>query len=116
MLTFLLVSSLALALLGFGFLAVPLLVAGTIVWIVLLPIKLLFGFVFGGLFRVLFGLVGALFGLILAPLVLVVAGVAAAGAFIAALLALIVPLLPVVLLALLGWAIYRVAARPSPVL
>jgi hypothetical protein len=115
MFTFLLVSSLVLALLGFGFLAIPLLVAGAIVWIVLLPIKLLFGFVFGGLFRVVFGVLGAFFGLILAPLVLVVAGVAVAGAFVAALLALIAPLVPVALLLLLGWAIYRVASRPSPV-
>ena len=114
MFTFLLISSLVLALLGFGFLAVPLLVVGAVLWIVLLPIKLL-GFVLGGLFRVVFGLLGAIFGLILAPLVLLVAGVAVAGAFVAALLALIAPLVPVALLLLLGWAIYRVAARPSPV-
>ena len=72
MLTFLLVGSLALALLGFGFLALPLLVAGTVLWIVLLPVKLLFGLVFGGVFRVLFGVLAALFGLIVAPLVAIV--------------------------------------------
>jgi hypothetical protein len=115
MFTFLLISSLVLALLGFGFLAIPLLVVGAVVWVVLLPIKLLFGFVFGGLFRVVFGVLGTLFGLILAPLVLILAGVAVIGAFVAALAALIIPLVPVALLLLLGWGIYRGAARPSPV-
>ncbi len=116
MFTFLLVSSLILALLGFGFLAVPLLVVGGILWLVMLPIKLLFGFVFGGLFRVVFGVVGAILGLVLAPLVLIVAGIALVGAFLVALVALVTPLVPVALLLLLGWAIYRVAIRPTPAL
>jgi len=116
MFTFLLASSLALALLGFGFLAIPLLVVGGVIWLVLLPIKLLLGFVFGGLFRVVFGVLGTLLGLILAPLLLIVAGVAVVGAFIAALIALITPLVPVALLLLLGWGIYRVSARPRAVL
>jgi hypothetical protein len=116
MVTFLLVSALILAFLGFGFLAVPLLVVGGIFWLVTLPIRLMFGFVFGGLFRVFFGVLGALLGLILAPLVLVVVGVALVGAFVAALIALLTPLIPVVLLLLLGWGIYRVAIRPSPAL
>jgi hypothetical protein len=116
MFTFLLVGSLILVLLGFGALAVPLLVVGGIVWLVMLPIKLLFGFVFGGLFRVVFGVVGAILGLVLAPLVLVVAGIALVGAFLVALVALLTPLIPVVLLLLLGWGIYRVAIRPTPAL
>ena len=113
MLTFLLVSSLALAFLGFGFLALPLIVVFGLIWLITLPIRLLFGFVFGGLFRVLFGLLGGLLGLILGPIVMVVVGVALVGAFIAALVALLTPLIPVVLLLLLGWAIYKASSRPQ---
>ena len=116
MLTFLLVSSLALAVLGFSALALPLFVVGGAIWLILLPIKLLFGFVFGGLFRAVFGLLGGLLGLIVAPLVMIVVGVALLGAFLAALVALVTPLIPVVLLFFLGWGIYRITIRPSPVL
>jgi hypothetical protein len=111
MFSFLLVSALVLALLGFGFVALPLLLVGGVIWLVMLPIRLLFGFVFGGLFRVFFGLLGGLLSLILVPLVMVVAAVALVGAFIAAIVALLAPLVPVLLLALLGWAIYKVSCR-----
>ena len=111
MLTFLLVSSLVLALFGFGLFALPLLIVGGVLWLVMLPIRLLFGFVFGGLFRVFFGLLGGLFSLLLVPLVMVVVGVALVGAFVAALVALLTPLIPVILLLLVGWAIYRAAGR-----
>jgi hypothetical protein len=114
-LTSLLVGSIALALLGFGALALPFFVVGAVVWLVLLPVRLLFGWVFGGLFRV-FGLLGALLGLIVAPLALITVGVALLVAFLAALLALVTPLIPVVLLCLLGWGVYRVAIRPTPAL
>jgi hypothetical protein len=36
------------------------------------------------------------------------------GALVAGALALLAPMLPVALLALLAWAIYRVARRPTP--
>ena len=112
MLTFLVVIAGAMAMAGLALFAVPLLVVGAVVWLVFLPIKLLFGFVLGGLFRLVFALLGALMGLIVGPIVLVILGVAAVGALIAGLLALLAPLVPVVLLLLLGWALLRVA-RPS---
>ena len=113
MLTFLLFSAFAVVAFGFaGVFALPFLIIGGVIWLVLLPIRLLFGLVFGGLFRLVFGIGGALLGLVLAPLVMVVVGVALVGAFVAALFALLAPLIPIVLLALLGWGIYRIASRP----
>jgi hypothetical protein len=94
--------------------ALPFLAIGAILWLVTLPIRLLFGIVFGGIFRLIFGLGGALLGLIIAPIVMVVVGVALIGAFVVAPLALVAPLIPVILLALLAWAIYRASgARPQ---
>jgi hypothetical protein len=115
MLTFLLLSLFAFVAFGLtGALALPLLAIAAVVWLVTLPFRLLFGLVFGvlgGLFRLVFGIGGALIGIILFPLVIVVAGIALVGAFVAAMLALLTPLIPVVLLALLGWGMYR-ASRP----
>jgi hypothetical protein len=112
MLTFLVVTAIILVAAGLGAFAIPLLVVGAAVWLVVLPIKLLVGFVFGGLFRMVFWLFGALIGLILAPILAIVAVVGVVGALVAGLLALLAPLVPVVLLLLLGWAIIRLA-RPN---
>jgi hypothetical protein len=112
MLTFLLFSLFAIVAFSLtGALALPLVALAGVLWLVTLPLRLLFGFLFGGLFRLVFGIGGALLGVILFLLVLVVVGIALVGAFVAALLALLTPLIPVVLLALLGWGIYR-ASRP----
>lgn len=97
-----------------GVVAVPVLVLAALFWLILLPIKLLVGFVFGGFFRLVFGLLGAVLGVIMIPLLMVVAGVAIVGAVLAGLLALVAPLVPFALLFLLGWAVYRLA-RPRPV-
>lgn len=74
-------------------------------WAVLFPVRLAF--------KLTFGLVGLTLGALLMPFVLLLAGIAVVGALVAALIALITPLLPVVLLCLVGWAIYRVSARSS---
>ncbi len=103
MLTFLFFSALAIAAALIGLAALPLLAIGAAVWLVLLPIKLLI--------RLAFGIGGALLGLLIAPLVMVVVGVALLVAFVTAVVALFVPLIPVVLLALLGWAIIRASSR-----
>jgi hypothetical protein len=112
MLTFLVFVAVAMAIAGLGVFAVPLLLVAAVIWLVLLPIKLLVGFIFGGLFRLVFGLIGALLGLVLAPIVLVIAGVAMVGAFITGMVALLAPLMPVILLLLLGWGIFRLV-RPK---
>ena len=113
MLTFLLISALILAVLGFGAISLPFLIVGAVIWLVTLPIRLLFGFVLGGFFRVIFGVLGGLLGLVLAPILVIVVGVALVAAFLSALLALVTPLIPVALLLLLGWGIYR-ASHPRP--
>src|SRR5688572_26554027 len=98
MLTFLLISALILAVLGFGAISLPFLIVGAVIWLVTLPIRLLFGFVLGGFFRVIFGVFGGLLGLlglILAPILIIVVGVALVAAFLSALLALVTPLIPV---------------------
>jgi hypothetical protein len=74
-------------------------------WAVLFPIRLAF--------KLIFGLVGLTLGAVLLPFVLLVAGIALVGALVAALIALVTPLLPVILLGLVGWAIYRVSNRSS---
>src|SRR5688500_16920647 len=81
----------------------PMVFIGGIIWLVTFPLRLLFGFVFGGLFRLVFGVLGALLGLLLAPLILIVLAVGLVGAVIVGLFALLTPLIPVILLALLGW-------------
>jgi hypothetical protein len=119
MLTFLLVSALVLAALGLGSVALPFLVLGGVIWLVLLPVKLVLGLVVGlvgGAFRLLFGLFGALLALLLAPFALLLGAVALVVAFLGALISLITPLIPVALLLLLGWGIYRGADRQGAAL
>ena len=84
-------------------------VLGTILkllfWIVLLPLRLVAG--------LLIGLFGLLVSLVAAPFVALAVG---AGVFIA-LAVLLVPMLPVLLLAIIGWAIYKATSRrPAPVI
>jgi hypothetical protein len=107
MLAALFFSSLLFVAVMIGVVAVPVLVVGTVVWLIILPFKLLFG----GLLRLIFGVGGALLGLLIGPLVMAIVGVALMGAFVAALLALLVPLVPVVLLVLLGWGVVKAASR-----
>ena len=116
MLTFLFFAfSLAALALG-GVFALPFVILGAVLWIVFLPIKLLLGFLFGGVFRLVFGTFGALFGLLIVPLVLVVGGIALVAALALGLFALVTPLIPVILLALLGWGIYKASRRSAPVI
>jgi hypothetical protein len=69
-------------------------------WVVFLPIRLIFG------------ALGLLLGALAAPLVLAVLAIAA----IAGIAAILLPLTPILILALVGWAIYKSAVRrPSPV-
>jgi hypothetical protein len=110
MLTFLFFSALALVAFATGGLfLIPFLIVGAVIWLITLPFRLLFG----GLFRLIFGIGGALLGIVLAPLILVVVAIAVVGAFVAAVLALLTPLIPVMLLVLFGWGVYRIA-RPRP--
>jgi hypothetical protein len=74
-------------------------VVKTILWLVFLPIRFLF--------KLIFWTLGAGFAAIVLPILLVGALVVVIGGVIAALFAMIVPLLPVILVALVGWAIYR---------
>lgn len=102
MLEFLLLGSVALAAVVFGgVVALPLLLIGALIWVVLLPLR--------WLFKLVFGIGGALLGILIAPVVIIIAAVALAGVLVAALLALLAPLVPVVLLALLVWGAYRIA-------
>jgi hypothetical protein len=78
-------------------------------WAVFFPIRLAL--------KLVFGLLGLGFAVVLMPIVVIVAAVAVIGALIAALFALLAPLFPVLLLGLVGWAIYRASSRrPSPVI
>jgi len=120
MLTFLLVAALGLALVGGTAIALPFLVIGGVIWLVLLPIRLALDLTFGlvgGVLRLLFGLLGAVIGVLFAPLGLIMGLIVAAVALVmgvfAALISLITPLIPVALLLLLGWGIYRSAGQPS---
>ncbi len=79
---------------------------GALVWLVLLPFRLLF--------KLVFGHGGLVLGVLLAPLLAVVAAVVVVGALLVALLSLLAPLVPIVLLAGFGWALYRLfVARHS---
>ena len=106
MLTFLTICAFALAALVIGGLvAIPIFAVASLVWLVLLPFRLLF--------KLVFGLGGMLLGFVVAPFVMLIVGVALIGALIAALLALVAPLVPIVLLALFAWALYRLVSRHS---
>lgn len=110
MLSFLLFSAFAVAGVAIaGIFSLPFLLLAGVIWLILLPIKLLFG----GLFRLVFGLFGALLALVVTPIVMLLAGVALVGGLIAGIVALLAPLVPVILLLLLGWAVYRVVIRPT---
>lgn len=111
MLAFIIFSALAMAFAGV--VAIPFMLIGAVLWLVMLPFRLFFKLL-GGLLGMVFGLVGGLIGLVIAPIVMIVVAVALVGAFISALLSLFVPLLPVALLALLVWAVYRLTRRPTP--
>lgn len=77
-------------------------------WVVFLPFRILF--------KILFGVGGLLLGAVVAPLLVVVLGAGLVVAVVGALLAIVLPLLPVMLLAFVGWAIYRgTRRRESPV-
>lgn len=92
-----------------GAIALVGLVLKVLLWAVFFPIRLAF--------KLVFGLLGVALGAIVLPFVLLLAGIAVVVALVAGLIALITPLLPVILLLLVGWAIYRVSLRrPSPVI
>lgn len=107
MLTFLLFSVLTLVIAvvaGVVFLKFAL---GALVWLFLLPFRLLF--------KLVFGLGGLVLGVLLAPALVILAAVVVVGAFIVALLSLLAPLVPLVLLAGFGWALYHLfVARHLP--
>jgi hypothetical protein len=88
-----------------GTVAVIVFVLKVLFWVVLFPIRLAF--------KLAFGILGVGFAAIVAPLVLVIGGIAIVGALLAALFAIVAPLLPVILLGLVGWAIYRASVGPS---
>lgn len=81
------------------------LLAGALVWLVLLPFRLLF--------KLTFGVLGALLGLLFTPAIMLIAMVAIVAAFLAGVAALIAPLLPLLLVALVCWGVYRAATRRS---
>ncbi len=80
-------------------------VIGALLWLVMLPFRLLF--------KLTFGLLRGLFRLLFTPVFMLVAMVAIAGAFIAGMVALLAPLLPLLLLGGVGWGVYRSAHRRS---
>ena len=82
------------------------LILKAVFWLLFLPFRLLFSLVFG--------LGGLLIGVVIAPVLLLAVGAALIVAILAALVALLLPLAPVILLALVGWAIYKGTTRPSP--
>jgi hypothetical protein len=105
--------------------AIPALLLGGLIWLITLPFRLFFGLIgmvfglvfglIGIVFRVVFGIIGGVLGLLFAPVILTILGVLLVGALIVGLISLLAPLVPVLLLALLGWAIYRISTRrPSP--
>ncbi len=104
MLTFLIICAFTALAVG-GLVAIPIFAVVSLVWLVLLPFRLLF--------KMLFGLGGMLIGLVVAPFVMLILGVVLIGALVAGLLALLAPALPIVLFALFGWALYRVVSGRS---
>jgi hypothetical protein len=67
MLTFFFFSALVIAALTFGAVVfVPLMLVGLAIWLILLPLRLVFAFV-GGAMYLAFGIVRAIFALIFAP-------------------------------------------------
>ena len=74
-------------------------------WAILLPLRLLF--------KLTFGLGGLVIGAVLAPVLILLVVAAVVVALVAAILSALLPLLPIVLLGLVGWAIYRSAGGAS---
>ena len=102
--TVLVVGSLAVAALALAaVVAIPILIVGALLWLITLPLRLLF--------KVVFGLVGALLGLIAGPILLLVSGLALAGAAAGAAFSPDLPIVPLLLVAFGSWALYRVS-RP----
>lgn len=106
MLTFLFFSVLVLVAAAVAGLVVLHFALGALVWLVLLPFRLLF--------KMVFGLGGLVLGVLLAPLLAVLAAVVVVGAIIVAALSLLAPLVPLVLLAGFGWALYRLFVSGHP--
>jgi hypothetical protein len=80
------------------------LLLGTVVWLVVLPFKIL-----GGLFKLVFGLLGAVLGVAGALFGVVFSGVGILAAVILLpLLLLALPLLPLLLLGAFVWAVVKV--------
>ena len=110
MFSFLFLTSMAiLTLVVGGLVALPVIALLVVLWLVTLPFRLFFGFLFGGV-RLILGLIGGLLGLVFLPVALVLGVV---GVLVAGLLALVMPILPLVLVFLLGWAVYRFSIRPA---
>jgi hypothetical protein len=106
MLTFVALASIVFAaLVIFAIVAFIAFVLKLIFWVVFFPIRLIGSF--------LFGLAGATLGLLLLPFIILVGGVVLVGLVIAAIVAIVTPLLPVLLVALVGWAIYRSSSRSA---
>lgn len=107
MLTFLILASLVMvALLGLAAVAFVGFLIKALLWTVFFPVRLVLKLVFGAL--------GVVFGVLLVPIIVLVAGLAIVGALIAALVAIVAPLIPFVLLALVGWAVYKASTRRAP--
>jgi hypothetical protein len=111
MLEFLTLAMLAVVAAGaIALVGVVVLVLKAVLWLVLLPFRILFKVAAFGV-GALFGGVGLLFGVVLVPLLLLaVAGVVVA-AIVSALVALTIPAIPFVLLGLLIWSLVR---KPAP--
>ena len=98
-----------------GIVAIPFLLVAAAFWIVTLPFRIAFNLLFGGV-KLLIGLAMGVLSILALPFVLLIAAIGLAGALVAGVLSLAAPLVPLALLALLGWALYRVTRRPSPVI
>jgi hypothetical protein len=106
MLTLLVIGSIVLMAVAIGgLIAIPIMLISSLIWLVMLPFKLLF--------KLIFGLGGMLLGMLVAPIAMVIVGVVLVGAVVVGILALLAPLLPIVLLAVFGWALYRLLAGRS---
>ena len=82
-----------------------------VLWLVFLPVRLLFGLLFTPLWfiaRLVFGILGAVFSVLMIPVVLVILAVAG----VIAVLAAAVPLLPLICIAFVVWVVLR-ASRPA---
>ena len=100
-----------LVLIAWGALALGLILLKAMLWLVFLPIRLLFYALLLPLFFVLKAALGGVLLLVLAPLL----AIAALLTLVAAVVAIAVPLLPLVLVAFVIWFVARLMrAAPSP--